>query len=52
MMQRKKTFLLEISKEKIENVEFGRIAAQIAKQVIVQKVRMRKVETIKNSDLT
>ncbi|WP_041521672.1 transcription termination factor NusA [Gilvimarinus agarilyticus] len=26
-------------REKIENVEFGRIAAQIAKQVIVQKVR-------------
>ncbi len=26
-------------KEKIENVEFGRIAAQAAKQVIVQKVR-------------
>ena len=26
-------------KEKVENVEFGRIAAQAAKQVIVQKVR-------------
>ncbi|MDT8398855.1 MAG: transcription termination factor NusA [Pseudomonadales bacterium] len=29
----------DIWKEKIENVEFGRIAAQTAKQVIVQKVR-------------
>ncbi|WP_339896581.1 transcription termination factor NusA [uncultured Gilvimarinus sp.] len=29
----------DIHREKIENVEFGRIAAQIAKQVIVQKVR-------------
>jgi|TARA_B110000438_G_scaffold128097_1_gene124417 N utilization substance protein A len=28
-----------IIKEKIENIEFGRIAAQAAKQVIVQKVR-------------
>ena len=28
-----------IIKEKVENVEFGRIAAQAAKQVIVQKVR-------------
>jgi len=28
-----------VVKEKIENVEFGRIAAQAAKQVIVQKVR-------------
>ncbi|HJM15403.1 MAG TPA: transcription termination factor NusA [SAR86 cluster bacterium] len=28
-----------VIKEKIENVEFGRIAAQAAKQVIVQKVR-------------
>ncbi|MDO3386737.1 transcription termination factor NusA [Gilvimarinus sp. SDUM040013] len=29
----------EIYREQIENVEFGRIAAQTAKQVIVQKVR-------------
>ena len=29
----------EFSEEQIENVEFGRIAAQTAKQVIVQKVR-------------
>src|SRR6187551_1529641 len=29
----------EIYREKIENAEFGRIAAQTAKQVIVQKVR-------------
>ena len=29
-------------KEKVENVEFGRIAAQAAKQVIVQKVREAK----------
>ena len=29
----------DLVKEQIENVEFGRIAAQIAKQVIVQKVR-------------
>jgi len=29
----------DIIEEKIESVEFGRIAAQIAKQVIVQKVR-------------
>ncbi len=29
----------EIHEEKIDNVEFGRIAAQTAKQVIVQKVR-------------
>jgi N utilization substance protein A len=28
-----------VIKEKVENVEFGRIAAQAAKQVIVQKVR-------------
>jgi len=28
-----------VVKEKVENVEFGRIAAQAAKQVIVQKVR-------------
>ena len=26
-------------REKVENIEFGRIAAQAAKQVIVQKVR-------------
>ncbi|MGI3131824.1 transcription termination factor NusA [Halopseudomonas pachastrellae] len=29
----------DVTEEKIESVEFGRIAAQIAKQVIVQKVR-------------
>ena len=29
----------EVVEEKIESIEFGRIAAQIAKQVIVQKVR-------------
>jgi transcription termination/antitermination protein NusA len=29
----------DVYREKIENVEFGRIAAQTAKQVIVQKVR-------------
>ena len=29
----------DVIEEKIESVEFGRIAAQIAKQVIVQKVR-------------
>src|SRR5690606_21317162 len=29
----------EVYEEKVENVEFGRIAAQTAKQVIVQKVR-------------
>lgn len=29
----------DVYEEEIENVEFGRIAAQIAKQVIVQKVR-------------
>lgn len=29
----------DVCREKIENVEFGRIAAQTAKQVIVQKVR-------------
>ncbi|AMX01868.1 transcription termination factor NusA [Microbulbifer thermotolerans] len=29
----------DIYREKVENVEFGRIAAQTAKQVIVQKVR-------------
>ena len=28
-----------VYKEQVENVEFGRIAAQAAKQVIVQKVR-------------
>tara|TARA_Y100001970_G_scaffold290274_1_gene423426 strand:- start:76600 stop:78072 length:1473 start_codon:yes stop_codon:yes gene_type:complete len=31
--------LNSMHKEKVENVEFGRIAAQAAKQVIVQKVR-------------
>ena len=29
----------DVVKEKVQNVEFGRIAAQAAKQVIVQKVR-------------
>ena len=29
----------DVYEEQIENVEFGRIAAQTAKQVIVQKVR-------------
>ena len=29
----------DVYKEQVENVEFGRIAAQAAKQVIVQKVR-------------
>jgi len=29
----------DIYEEKVENIEFGRIAAQTAKQVIVQKVR-------------
>ncbi|MFX5756197.1 NusA N-terminal domain-containing protein, partial [Acinetobacter baumannii] len=29
----------EVIEEKIESIEFGRIAAQTAKQVIVQKVR-------------
>src|SRR5688572_22814497 len=29
----------DVFEEKVENVEFGRIAAQTAKQVIVQKVR-------------
>src|SRR5690625_6639875 len=29
----------DVYREQIENVEFGRIAAQTAKQVIVQKVR-------------
>ena len=38
----------DLVKEKIENVEFGRIAAQIAKQVIVQKVRdAERLEIIK-----
>ena len=32
--------------EKIENVEFGRIAAQTAKQVIVQKVREAEREIV------
>ena len=31
-----------IKREQIENIEFGRIAAQAAKQVIVQKVREAK----------
>ena len=46
--EEKNLSLGELVKEKIENVEFGRIAAQIAKQVIVQKVRdAERLETIK-----
>ena len=38
----------DIDKEQIENPEFGRIAAQAAKQVIVQKVRdAERLEIIK-----
>jgi len=41
----------DVDKEQIENAEFGRIAAQAAKQVIVQKVRdAERLEIIKNSD--
>lgn len=36
----------ELYKEQIENVEFGRIAAQTAKQVIVQKVREAEREIV------
>jgi len=36
----------DVHREKIENVEFGRIAAQIAKQVIVQKVREAEREIV------
>jgi len=36
----------DIHKEKIDNVEFGRIAAQTAKQVIVQKVREAEREIV------
>lgn len=36
----------DLKKEKIENVEFGRIAAQTAKQVIVQKVREAEREIV------
>jgi N utilization substance protein A len=36
----------ELYKEKIDNVEFGRIAAQTAKQVIVQKVREAEREIV------
>ncbi len=38
----------DIWKEKVENVEFGRIAAQTAKQVIVQKVREAEREIVIN----
>ena len=38
-------------KEKVENVEFGRIAAQAAKQVIVQKVReAERAQVVENID--
>ena len=37
--QDKKLKIGSLIREKVENVEFGRIAAQAAKQVIVQKVR-------------
>jgi N utilization substance protein A len=36
----------DIYREKVENVEFGRIAAQTAKQVIVQKVREAEREIV------
>lgn len=36
----------DIWKEKIDNIEFGRIAAQTAKQVIVQKVREAEREIV------
>jgi len=36
----------DVYREKIENVEFGRIAAQTAKQVIVQKVREAERELV------
>jgi N utilization substance protein A len=36
----------DVHREKIENVEFGRIAAQTAKQVIVQKVREAEREIV------
>jgi N utilization substance protein A len=36
----------DVYKEQIENVEFGRIAAQTAKQVIVQKVREAEREIV------
>src|SRR5690554_6281354 len=36
----------DVHREKIENVEFGRIAAQTAKQVIVQKVREAERELV------
>jgi N utilization substance protein A len=38
----------DVHRERIENVEFGRIAAQTAKQVIVQKVREAERELIVN----
>lgn len=48
-LAKEKDSSLEIGKtheEKIENVEFGRIAAQTAKQVIVQKVREAEREIV------
>ena len=36
----------DVYKEKVENAEFGRIAAQTAKQVIVQKVREAEREIV------
>jgi len=36
----------DVYREKVENVEFGRIAAQTAKQVIVQKVREAEREIV------
>jgi len=36
----------DMIEEKIESVEFGRIAAQIAKQVVVQKVRVAEREKV------
>lgn len=38
----------DVHREKIENVEFGRISAQTAKQVIVQKVREAEREIVVN----
>ncbi|MAM70151.1 MAG: transcription termination/antitermination protein NusA [Gammaproteobacteria bacterium] len=38
----------DVWKEKVDNVEFGRIAAQTAKQVIVQKVREAEREIVVN----
>ena len=38
----------DVHREKIDNVEFGRISAQTAKQVIVQKVREAEREIVVN----